>query len=123
MGANESADIGRWLHAALRCVSDYLQPIARPQADGDPIARCDVVPFQIRLAGAPLLVAIEQEADSSQGERGFRESDVAGDEAEARFLLGGRPHGDRRARSLRVAIRSLVPLQDSMVHVCSLFSQ
>jgi hypothetical protein len=65
MGTHESADVGRGLHAALRGTPDQFEAIARPQANGDPIARRDVVPFQVGLAREPLFVAIEKEADGT----------------------------------------------------------
>lgn len=79
MGANERADIGRRLHAPFRCTPDHLESITWAQTDGDPIARGDVLPFQLRLAGEPLGIAIEEEADRTQCELTFRESGVSSD--------------------------------------------
>lgn len=79
--------VSRRLHAAFRCTPNNLKSIARSQADGDSIACCDVLPFQIRLAGEPLFVAIEEEADRSKRERRFRESEVSSYQRETGFLL------------------------------------
>jgi hypothetical protein len=46
-----------------------------------------VLPFQIWLAGEPLFVAIEKQADRSKGQRRFGESDVSSDQPEPDFLL------------------------------------
>ena len=87
MGAHQSADIRRRLHTAFRCTPNDLKSIARSQADRDSIACCDVLPFQIWLAGEPLFVAIEKKADRSKCKRRFRESDVSSDQRETGLLL------------------------------------